>query len=291
MNRKTLNEEALVDLHMHTCASDGTQTPEALIEELKSKNIQLFSVTDHDTVASIETVKNLAEREAICFLPGVEISTSWGDVELHILTYGVRTDDEKLLDILNENQNIRDSHNRALILYLQSKFSKVSVDAYDAYTPEESLGGWKSLNYLLEIGVVKHMHDVFDLIKEMGTPMVFPSYQTMIPKLKALGYTLVLAHPPAYLKGECLDVTFLDELVALGMDGIECYSPYYREDDADSRAFYLEYCQANHLYVTSGSDAHGTFTKNRAIGKPKTPLKALKLDFLKQYFTALDEQF
>lgn len=289
MNRKTLNEEALVDLHMHTCASDGTQTPEALIEELKAKNIQLFSVTDHDSVGSIETLNGLAKREALHFLPGVEISTSWGEIELHILTYGIRTDDEMLLNILIENQNIRDAHNRALILYLQSKFKEISVEAYDAYIPEESLGGWKSLNYLLEIGIVKSMHDVFGLIKEMGTPMVFPSYQTMIPKLKKLGYTLVLAHPPAYLKGEPLEEKFLDEMVALGIDGIECYSPYYPEEDTFSRAYYLQYCQNHQLYVTSGSDAHGTFTKNRAIGKPQTPMKALKLDFLKQYFTTLDE--
>ena len=280
MKDMKIKPDDLVDLHMHTCASDGTLTPLELIELLKVKQIKVFSITDHDTMAAINEMHTLAEQAALCFIPGVEVSTSWDTVELHILTYGVNTEDEALIKILNENLKIREEHNRNFISYLVDRHTSVRVEDYDSYEPMLTRGGWKSLNFLLDLGVVQHMTDVFELINQMGTPMVFPSYQMLIPKLKALGYTLILAHPPAYKKGALLETSFLDELVSLGIDGIECYSPYYAEGDQESIDYYLTYCRKNDLCITSGSDAHGDFIKSRVVGKPKTTFAEIQLNHL-----------
>lgn len=258
----------LVDLHIHTDASDGTMTALALMNEIKEKSVTLFSVTDHDTIDKIDEMINLANQNGVDFIPGVEISVTFGKVELHILTYGIDTKDEHLLEILNHNQAIREAHNLAVVEYALGKQPIFQIEEYENYISNPKRGGWKAVNFLIDKGIVKSISDFFALVEEMGTPLTFDPYDEMIPKLKALGYTLVLAHPPAYFKGEVLNAQFLDELVEMGIQGIECYSPYY--SSSDERQFYLEYCQRKELVITSGSDYHGTFIRTRHLAYPDT---------------------
>lgn len=258
----------LVDLHIHTDASDGTMTAQALMNEIKEKSVTLFSVTDHDTIDKIEEMTRLANQNNVDFIPGVEISVTFGKVELHILTYGINIEDERLLEILRYNQAIREAHNLAVVKFAHDKQPNFDIEAYESYVSNPKRGGWKAVNFLIDKGVVKSISDFFALVEEMGVPLTFDPYDQMIPKLKALGYTLVLAHPPAYFKGEVLDVAFLDELVELGIQGIECYSPYY--SSSDERQYYLEYCRRKELLITSGSDYHGTFIRTRHLAYPDT---------------------
>lgn len=245
-----------------------------MVEVLENK-VELFSVTDHDAVDSVPELTARAKMHGISFIPGVEVSVAYGDQELHILTYGISVDDPILLEILHENQKIRKAHNDALIRYVSETHDHISFDDYENYVEDLSLGGWKSLNYLIEKGVSAHLGAFFDLVKSFGMPLRFQDYAKVIPALKDQGYVLVLAHPPAYFKGERLAEAFLDELIGLGVQGVECYSPYYKNQD--DQTYYLEYCRKKNLIITSGSDYHGAFIPSRKLCQPCTDLSALNL--------------
>lgn len=265
----------LVDLHIHTTASDGSLTPEALMEEVVDKGVAVFSVTDHDSVESIPQIATLAENAGVTFVPGVEVSVAYGEQELHILTYGVSVDDPMLLELLEENQKIRKAHNDALIKYASESHGHISFEDYEAYVEDRSRGGWKSLNYLVEKNVTENLGAFFDLVKAFDVPLRFQDYDQVIPRLMQCGYTLVLAHPPAYFKGERLSEAFLDELVEMGIQGIECYSPYFK--NPEDQSYYLEYCKKRNLNITSGSDYHGTFIASRKLCEPSTTIDSLEL--------------
>ena len=269
----------IVDLHMHTTASDGTLTPEALMEEVILKRLALFSVTDHDSIENIDEISNLAKKSAVDFIPGVEISVSFEGKELHILTYGVRSEDDALAEILRRNQAIREAHNSALVAFACERHA-CTFD-FDQYGHEATRGGWKALNYLLDKGIATSISDFFGLIDDFGKPLVFEPYDEVIPKLHALGYLLVLAHPPAYYGGLHLPIEMLDTLVSLGIQGIECYSPYYKsQDDA---TYYLDYCKEKSLVITSGSDYHGTFIPSRKLAVPSKMTMDLSYERLEAY--------
>jgi len=224
-------------------------------------------------------LSELAKANSIDFIPGVEISVSFEGKELHILTYGVSTEDDALAEILRRNQAIRESHNLALVTFACERHD--STFDFDLYAHEATRGGWKALNYLLDKGIASSISDFFGLIDAFGKPLVFEPYDEVIPKLHALGYLLVLAHPPAYYGGQQLPIEMLDMLVSLGIQGIECYSPYYKtQEDAD---YYLDYCRERSLVITCGSDYHGAFIPSRKLALPAKMTMDVSYERLKAY--------
>ncbi|MBN2897284.1 MAG: PHP domain-containing protein [Clostridia bacterium] len=271
-------ERIQVDLHMHTVASDGTQTPQALLDEVIEKDIKIFSVTDHDSVDSIAEMMVLAKKTDRVFIPGVEISAMYDDKEIHLLTYGLLPDHEMLMGILKRNRAIREAFNIKIIEHIKKVKHFVSLEAYLNYERDPSWGGWKAENYLRDIGAIHHLGDLFAMLHDMEEQMVFPLAQDILPKLKSAGATVFLAHPPAYCGGELVPESMLDELTEMGIDGIECFSPYYKLGDQSD--YYVSYCKTHDLMISCGSDYHGSFIATRHMGHPNKTLNELKIDQL-----------
>jgi len=267
-----------VDLHMHTVASDGTQTSAALLEEVIEKNIKIFAITDHDSVESLDEMIKLVGRTDRIFIPGVEISTTYQEKEIHLLTYGLRADCQGLMDILAENQKVRMAFNHKIIEHVEQKDERVSLQDYLEYERDPSWGGWKAENYLRDIGAIHHLGELFAMLHDMDEKMIFSASIEMIPRLKGLGAKVVLAHPPAYYGGDLLSIEMLEAFKDAGIDGIECFSPYYKEDDQSD--YYLAYCQENDLMITCGSDYHGAFISTRHMGIPRKYKEDLQIDKL-----------
>jgi predicted metal-dependent phosphoesterase TrpH len=76
-----------IDLHIHTMASDGTWSPEELVENIKKAEIGIFSVTDHDSTDNVLQTADLAKADDLHFIPGVEINASRQNKYIHILGY------------------------------------------------------------------------------------------------------------------------------------------------------------------------------------------------------------
>lgn len=101
-------EDIKIDLHMHTTDSDGTITVEDLLAEILQKGIQLFSVTEHDTMVNTEKVRAFAEANGLRYIRGVEL-TAYDEGRRHVLGYGVDPDNEKLKKVMNHNKPLLDA--------------------------------------------------------------------------------------------------------------------------------------------------------------------------------------
>lgn len=101
INKKDKNLR--VDLHMHSTQSDGSISLEDLLKEILEKNIKVFSITEHDSIESILKISKFAEENNICYIPGVEISSTIDGGTIHILGYGIDYKNQKLNEFLIKN--------------------------------------------------------------------------------------------------------------------------------------------------------------------------------------------
>ena len=193
-----------VDLHIHTVSSDGTWEKEELIEKLIESNITLFSVTDHDIVGSGKSIDCQLKGPGLRFLMGVEISCTYENEEYHITAYSFDPDNGSLRKLLEENRDIRYENINHSIKLLETINPRISYSHYQSYQYEKKRGGWKSLNFMLDEGIVKNLSDYFGLLDEVGNEFIFAHPVTVIETVKKAGGTPFLAHPSAYFEGRIM---------------------------------------------------------------------------------------
>lgn len=265
-----------IDLHIHTSASDGTWTADEAVAEIIKNNISMFAITDHNSVENVETAAELAAKAGLAFIPGVEIDTSFNKANLHILGYGIDILDDGLLKLISRNRDFMEEKDEESIKFLYEKGLDVSLSDYGRYQNNPKRGGWKALNYLIDKKICSNTKDFFPLFDGWGNPfekMKFPDPKEVISVIKNAGGIAVLAHPGApFYRFNFKDILhgILDE----GIMGIECYHP---ENNPDITKHCSKFCQANNLFITGGSDCHGTFFAARKIGIPSIARGSIRL--------------
>ncbi len=265
-----------VDMHMHTTASDGTWSTEELLERIIENNIQVFSITDHDsTYNSLKIISNIPDD--IYYVIGVEISCTYNDHEYHITAYDFDYENEDLKELLKFNQMQRIENNTKIIEYLKKINSIEDIEDYFTYKYDTARGGWNSLNYLLDKNIIKDMRDYFVITKSSNERLCFKDPKEVIDVIEGAGGYSFLAHPSAYENGEILSINIIEEFRDFGISGVECFSPYLKNvEDAN---FYVNFCEKNNLMISAGSDCHGGFN-NRILGVPKVTMNDVRLDFI-----------
>lgn len=266
----------LVDLHIHTKASDGTWDRHELIGRLLENNIELFSITDHDTIENSKTMASELEGSDLKYLMGAEISCTHMYREHHILAYGFDPANSGLLRLLERNQKERSHTQDNLMRWLSTVNSKVSYSEYTSYQHERKRGGWKSLNFLLDEGLVNTLSEYATLFDDPSTKFTFPDPQAVIQLIKQAQGIPFLAHPSWHFSGGRMLEKELKRWVDFGISGIECYhslcNPRYSEE-------YVDFCRRHSLLISGGSDCHGTFLETK-LGSPKVTLNNLNLGSL-----------
>ena len=273
---KTVNSNVKVDMHIHTAASDGTWHPDRLVTELIGKEINVFSVTDHDSVENTIRVKKLADDAGLLFIPGVEVTASFNNCTYHILGYGIDINNKPLHSLLESNTALMEEKDEESIKYLEKRDYKVSLSEYHAYENLRERGGWKALNYLLDKGLCSNFKDFFALFTGWGNPfnkMTFHSPEEVAKTILVAGGIPVLAHPQApFYEGEYKStIAFMLEQ---GVKGLECFHP---ENSPECTDYCLQICRDKNLLITGGSDCHGEFASKRFLGFPEIHIRDLEL--------------
>jgi len=265
------------DLHIHTTASDGTWTPQRLVSEIKDNGIQIFSVTDHDSVENIAVTAKLAKEEGIRFLPGVEVSTTLEGKLFHILGYGIDPDNPLLRQLLWHNTELMMKKDDDSIKMLIEEGHAIDFDGYLAYENDVSRGGWKALNYLIDAGLCRDAVDFFTrLFKGIHLVFpVFPSPREVIEAINKAGGIAVVAHPAGNFSRKMNLEKVLDAFYREGIEGVESFHP---EHDEEKTAFCCEWSLQKGLYLTGGSDCHGDFIRSRTLGNPEVRMRQLRLE-------------
>lgn len=267
-----------VDLHIHTRASDGTWNINELLKAIQINKIDVFSITDHDTIKMVIKLlqRNLNINSVL--IPGVELSSTFDSREFHITSYGFDTQNKELLDLISYNNKVRNDFNKQIIYYFEKLTNNELINKYYDYQNDKSRGGWKALNFLIDYNLITGLHDLFDKISNMEEKMIFLPPNKVIDIVHKAGGFSFLAHPGAYYDKELLEKDLLIEFVEMGIDGIEAYSPYLNK--LSDAKYYIEFCRSNNLMISGGSDSHGSFIKERKIGKPDIILNDINIDKL-----------
>lgn len=239
----------LVDFHMHTTISDGVWTPEQLFDDLRSKPIEAFSITDHDTMDVYPVPADLAPR---C-VRGMEVDAKCKGVTAHLLCYGIRSPDAPLLVRLAEQREARKTRMHEMVSELQTQGVAVTMDDVQRQAGSAaSLGRPHLARALVALGIVTCVQEAFDrYIADDGSAYV------ALERLEA-AEAIALAHAshaivsiahPARLKAPAS----IEVLREAGADAIELVHPSAGDD---YRAELRAYAQRHGMLLTGGSDFH-----------------------------------
>ena len=252
-----LAPDAAIDLQMHTIYSDGTWTPEQLIEYLVSDRFGLIAITDHDRVDTAPSLQQLAAEKQLPILAAAEMSTSWKGELTDVLCYGFDPEQNALHDLAQDIARRQRENTREV-------YENLRKIGYTFPNPHELVA-------LLEKPSAQQPHELVALLKKLGYGIGEPSAGTLITDAGFFwatndiatvvdaahrsGAVCLIAHPGRGEGFTCYDARLLDELrQEVPIDGFEVYYPAHTPEQI---TMYQEYAKTHRLLTSSGSDSHG----------------------------------
>ncbi len=248
-----------VDLHTHTCASDGTDTPAQLVENARKAGLAAVAITDHDTLSGLdEAQRTAAQFNDIEFVRGVEVSTGTDQGEMHIVGLWVPKDCEPLENALAAMRARRGERNQRILEKLATLDIHLTMEDVLREAGGESVGRPHIARALITKGYVKTITEAFD--KYLGStgkaylPKDVMNPEEAVSVMSHIGCSVFIAHPmlKPYPPGWIDE--FVKRLLPFGLCGIEAWHSEHTE--ADSRAV-IALARRFHLCVSGGSDYHG----------------------------------
>jgi len=257
----------MIDLHMHSTASDGTDTPAALITKCAKLNLACSSITDHDTIDAQAAAVAQAKKYGIKYLTGVEFSVRH-EGELHILGYGVDINDKSFIDELEKLRESRVERVDMILEKLKGVGVPVSREDVIRNASGHSLGRPHVALALMEKGYAADFAEAFGKYLNEGG-VAYVKRRKLDPAgaislIRKAGGTSVLAHPKFIRTGNL--EALVEDMRQMGLDGLEAYYPAHT--DADARR-YESIAREKGLLVTAGSDYHGVMRMHSAIASER----------------------
>jgi len=140
----------MIDLHIHTNASDGQYSPAEIVQKAGEKGVSVLAVTDHDTVAGLADAAQAAASAGITFVPGIELNIEWPTGEFHLLGLGISAVSTSLTDIISSLQKNREERNRTIISRMRDDGVDASYEELEALFPGRPIGRPHFAAYLVE---------------------------------------------------------------------------------------------------------------------------------------------
>jgi predicted metal-dependent phosphoesterase TrpH len=244
-----------LDLHMHTNASDGARPPEAVVREAGLRGLDVIAVTDHDTTAGYSEAVQVGAEVDVQVIPALEVSSSHGGRDIHVLGYFVDPDARTLRAHESRALGRRESRMLEMLDRLSGMGIDVPFEAVErAAGPDRvALGRPHLAQALVAEGHVDSVQEAFNtLIADGGPAFVAMHLLTPMDAIRVIeeaGGIPVWAHPPTDL----IDA-LVGPMIEAGLRGMEVYRPRNRRD----LVLRLErICQTTGLFPTGGSDWHG----------------------------------
>jgi predicted metal-dependent phosphoesterase TrpH len=250
----------IVDFHSHTCESDGTLAPQALADLMGARPVEIFSISDHDTMSAYGQFEPPPGSRVVT---GVEINTTYRGNEVHVLGYGMPVDARELNEMIEHNRNARYLRAQRMIAQLQRAGYGITLDDVLREAPDaKALGRPHVAKALIRAGMAPDLDWAFRHLLRTGMPGYVPSLhitpQHAIEQIAKAGGVPVLAHP-----GRLKDRVLIDELAPLGLRGLEVFYPLH---DADDVRIFSEKARHYGLVMTAGMDFHDIRYHTRGVG-------------------------
>ena len=264
--------ERYCDLHTHSVYSDGTYTPEQLLREAEEKNLAAIALTDHNTVNGLPDF--LAVNSRVEAVPGVEFSTDYNGIELHILALYLKTEYFAQVTALMEDYHRRkDQSNADLVMALNRAGYQINYDKIKASTLEGHVNRALIAAELTAMGYTESIKAAFKQLLQPKHGYYNPPRRStpeeILGIIRELGAVSVLAHPYLNLKQDELTV-FLEQATKYGLQGMEVYYSTY---DEAATALALDTAAAFGLKKSGGSDFHGANKPDIRLGEGRGNLQ------------------
>ncbi|UCD62670.1 MAG: PHP domain-containing protein [Candidatus Zixiibacteriota bacterium] len=262
---------AHIDLHLHTCFSDGTTSPGELLELVRDAGLSAFSITDHDTLGGYHAVRQILADGDPELVSGVELSVSVEHGDMHILAYLFDPAGDELRDELERFSKKRSERGKLMVDKLNRLGIDITFEDVRAAAGEGVIGRPHVARAMHEKKAVAYYEQAFHKYIGFDGPAYVPKAnftpKKAIDLIHRAGGRAVLAHPGIDDKGG-----FVGMLVDLGLDGIEVYHPSHTRPDVDR---FKHLAGRYRLVVTGGSDFHGVESRYGMVGSQKVPLSHL----------------
>jgi predicted metal-dependent phosphoesterase TrpH len=274
----------LIDLHTHSHFSDGSLTPEELVERAAGVGVTGLALTDHDTTEGLPSFLAACTAHGITGVPGVEISAEWSHGTMHVLGYFMDPADAGLQAGLTRIRGGRAARNVQILAKLQELGTGITWDEVVAFAGSDVIGRPHFALALIQKGVVGNKQRAFSRFLAKGSPAYFDRFRLSphdaLALIRGAGGVPVLAHPNTLRATWAKLRRIVADLVDHGLGGIETY---YSEHSPNTVERLGNMARDFDLVTTGGSDFHGSLNPDIEIGRgfgqlkvPNAVLEALR---------------
>lgn len=257
-----------IDLHVHTLASDGSDAPAEVVRKAAELGLRAVAVTDHDTFAGLPEAIGAGARYGVEVVPGVELSTIYDGVEVHVLGYYMDAGHPRLRAMMARATAERNARNETMVQRLHDAGYPITMDALHAEFPGQTMLGRPHISeYLMRRGYVASVQDGMKNLLGRGKPFYVARYniplEESVETLRAAGGLPVVAHLFKYRYTPEQRTAMVDAATAAGAVGLEAmYTNYTPEQEQAVRVLAAE----RGLLCTGGTDYHGARKPDIALG-------------------------
>jgi predicted metal-dependent phosphoesterase TrpH len=270
----------MIDLHTHTNKSDGTDSPRELVNKAIAMGLTVLGISDHDTTAGWEEAAQTV-RGGLHLVLGSEISCLTQDgISVHMLGLLFDQEHQQMQIMLEETRDGRLPRMRKMIEKMRAAGIDISMQDVEAARPEgATLGRPHLADALVNKGVISSRDQAFQGMlnndSEFYVSHAAPTPAEAIAMIRSAGGVAVIAHPFASLRGQILQASDFQELIAAGLNGIEVD---HRDHNPDEREILRKLARELDLVVTGSSDYHGTGKLNALAEFQTSPAEWEKLE-------------
>ncbi len=258
----------MIDLHMHSIFSDGSYTPEQLLDEAERGGLSAIALTDHDTMAGLPRFAKAAVGRSVKAIPGVEVSAEFGEATMHMLGYFVDPDAVPFNELLTQIRGGREERNRLILRKLNDLGLSLTWEEVASRAGDEVVGRPHFAQAMIDRQYVKDKYEAFDNFLGKGKAAYVDrlrfSPELTVNAIVDAGGVPVLAHPKTLRLDRSSLRGLLEKLCAVGLRGIEAL---YAEHNPSEQAEYLAMAGDFGLVATGGTDFHGLATPGVRMGR------------------------
>lgn len=269
--------QKVADLHLHTHLSDGTFSPEKVVEYAKEKGLNAIAITDHDCCDGITPAIIAAKDLDLEVIAGVELTAEMGDSEIHILGYFIDWQNEAFLEKLKEISRVRQDRAKEILKRLKRYGVDIPEEELFKLSGPGCIGRLHIARLLVKKRIVSSLKEAFRKYIGDGGPCYVKKFK-LSPKeavdmIKRVGGISVLAHPKVVNINNKTTEEIVRIVIKDGIQGIEVYhSDHSAKDVKELKALAERY----NLLISGGSDCHGLGKREVLIGKVKIPYELVE---------------
>jgi len=268
----------MVDLHTHSNISDGELSPEMLINEAFKRGIRALALTDHDTIKGLKSAEIAAKKhENFHFIPGIEININWSGSktvsglgpggEFHLLGLGIKKPSAAFISAVDGLFSRREARNREILDRMHEFSIDVTWEEILSFSGGHVVGRPHFAALLVKRKIVKNVAQAFDRYLGVGKPFYVPkvglTFEEAVAIICESGGIPILAHPLSLFVAWGRLPDLIKTLKDMGLVGLEAWHPTAKSGSCRR----LEILgRSLGLYITEGSDFHGSLRPDRKLG-------------------------